>query len=78
MPHEQRLVRKLMNQRTDKNNCFTQHRKEKLYVGTGMNVMRIFKVMKFKQEKWLKQFLHTRLTSKVENKFQQFFCESMN
>ena len=72
-------VKKLIPNLGDKTNYVLHYRNLQLYLPLVMKLTKIYRVLKFKQSDWLKNYIsfNTEERTKATNKFQKYFFKLM-
>ena len=72
-------VKKLIPNLGDKTNYVLHYRNLQLYLSLVMKLTKIYRVLKFKQSDWLKNYIsfNTEERTKATNKFQKYFFKLM-
>ena len=78
--HSSSKTRKLFRTLSDKTNYTVPYITLKLYVGLGMKVTKVHKVLQFHQAKWLKPYIQLNTTKRqqAKNTFEEGFYKLMN
>ena len=74
------VMQKLVQTLNSKKNYTVHYITLKLYVGLGLRVTRVHRVLRFTQSKWMEPYitLNTEMRAKSTNKFQESFFKLMN
>lgn len=73
-------VEKLVPNLWPKQKYVIHYRNLKFYLAQGLKLLKIYRVLQFKQEPWLKPYieLNTRLRAEAETDFEKYFFKLMN
>ena len=72
-------VKKLIANLSNKANYAVHYRNLQLYLSLGMKLIKIYRVFKFKQSDWMKNYIdfNTEKKRKATNKFEKYFFNLM-